>query len=134
MDIKDIQANKGNVDVVGDVVSKDSPRSFDKFGKSGRVCNAKVKDPTGMVTLTLWNDDVDKVNIGDKIHIENGWCSEYKGEKQLSTGKFGKIEIVGKAAVAAAAATMVLTNDPHFFDQDGGDDDAEPVEEEEFLD
>jgi replication factor A1 len=107
MEIKDIQANQGNIDVVVEITTKDEPRTFEKFGKQGRVCNAKAKDESGEITLTLWNDDVDVVNVGDKIHLQNGWCSEYKGERQLSSGKFGKIEVVGKGG-----PQEVFTNDP----------------------
>ena len=66
-----------------------------KFGKPGRVCNAKVKDDSGEITLTLWNDDIDRVKIGDKVHIINGYVSEWQGEPQLTTGRFGKLEVVG---------------------------------------
>ena len=92
MNIKDLQVNQGKVDLVVEVTEKDEPRTFEKFGKTGRVCNAKVKDGTGSVTLTLWNDDIDKLKVGDKIRLQNGWCSEFKGAKQVSAGKFGKIE------------------------------------------
>jgi len=123
MEIKDLRPNKGNVDLVAEVVTKDSPRSFEKFGKSGRVCNAVLKDPSGQVTLTLWNDDIEKVNIGDKVHLQNGWCSEYQGKIQLSTGKFGKIDIMG------SDSGTVLTNDPTVFKQVNGDTDDESTEE-----
>ena len=93
MDIKDLQANQGKVDLVVEVTEKEEPRTFEKFGKTGRVCNAKVKDGTGSVTLTLWNDDIDKLTVGDKIRLQNGWCSEFKGAKQVSAGKCGKIEV-----------------------------------------
>ena len=94
MNIKDLIANQGKVMLEAEVRSLEEPRTFNKFGKEGRVCNAVVADSSGEVTLTLWNDDVDKVKVGDKIKIENGWCSEFKGQKQLSTGKFGKLEVV----------------------------------------
>ena len=32
MELKDVNPNTGNVDVVVDVVSKDEPRTFEKFG------------------------------------------------------------------------------------------------------
>src|SRR3989344_9492214 len=108
MEIKDVKANQGNIDLVLEVVRKEDERSFEKFGKKGRVCNAVVKDQSGQGKLTLWNDDIDKVKTGDKIHLANGWCTEYKGEKQLSTGKFGKIEIVTQGP----AKTQLFTNDP----------------------
>ena len=106
MAIKDLKPNTGNITLVADVVKKDNPRSFEKFGKSGKVCNATLKDNTGSIVLTLWNDDVDKVKVGDKVKLENGWCSEFKGERQVSTGKFGKIEVV------EGSPKEVFTNDP----------------------
>ncbi len=101
MEIKDIQANQGKVDIVVEVIEKQEPRTFEKFGKSGKVCSAKVKDASGKIKLTLWNEEIDKITEGDKIHLENGWCSEYQGEKQVSAGKFGKIEVVTPAAKSA---------------------------------
>ena len=134
MEIKDIKPNQGNVDVVCQVVSKDSPRSFEKFGKSGRVCNAKIKDGSGQITLTLWNDDVDKVKVGDKIHLQNGWCSEYKGERQLSSGKFGKIEVVG-ATSTSSNSKEVFSNDDNLLNgkealEESGEEEAAVDEED----
>jgi replication factor A1 len=138
MEIKDVQANKGNVDVVVEVVSKDEPRTFEKFGKEGKVCNATVKDGSGEIKLTLWNEDVDKVTLGDKIHIENGWCSEYRGEKQLSSGKFGKIEVVAagdKASSSDDNDKTVFTNDPAMAQGNIPTDseDVELVNDEEMV-
>ncbi|HSU73105.1 MAG TPA: hypothetical protein VLJ21_04635 [Candidatus Binatia bacterium] len=94
MHIKDLKAKLGKVDLVADVVEKGSPRSFDKFGKSGAVCDAKIKDETGEIKLTLWNDQVGQVNVGDKIHLSNGYVDEFRGTLQVSTGKFGTLEVV----------------------------------------
>jgi replication factor A1 len=44
------------------------------------------------VTITLWNDDIDRVNEGDSIKITKGWFQVYNGTMQISSGKFGKIE------------------------------------------
>ena len=72
MALKDLQVRQGKVDVVVDVIEKGDVRTFNKFGNSGRVANAKVKDESGEMTLTLWNDDIDKVNVGEKIQIKSG--------------------------------------------------------------
>lgn len=131
MEIKDIQAKKGNVDVVFTIVSKDTPRTFEKFGKQGRVCNAKGKDGSGEITLTLWNEQIDEVDVGDKVRLQNGWCSEYKDEKQLSTGKFGKLEVVEKAEQS------VVTNDPEILSRSSSaadlDEETELIDEEELV-
>jgi len=100
MPIKDLQARQGKVDIVVEVVDKGEVREFQKFGKAGRVCNAAVKDETGEIKLTLWNEQIDQVNKGDKVRITNGYVSEFQGEKQLTTGKFGQLEVIEKAEPA----------------------------------
>ena len=122
MEVKDVKSNQGNIDLVLEVVEKEEPRTFDKFGKKGKVCNAKVKDGSGVIKLTLWNEDVDKVKVGDKIHLQNCWCSEYREEKQLSTGKFGKIEVV------EAGSNIVFSNDPGVFEPGAGGESSEEDE------
>ena len=94
MAVKDLQIRQGNVDIIVDIVDVGEVREFEKFGKSGRVATAIAKDETGDVKLTLWNEQIDQVKAGDKVHITNGYVNEWQGEKQLTTGKMGKLEVV----------------------------------------
>jgi len=94
MKISELQLRQGNVDVTAEVVEKGDIREFDKFGRKGRVCTVKIKDGSGEVALTLWNEDIDKVNVGDEIHLTNGYVGEWQGEPQLTTGRLGKIEVL----------------------------------------
>ena len=96
MEIKDLEAKQGNVDIVVDVIEIGETREFQKFGNTGRVTNAKVKDATGEIVLTLWNEQGDQIKQGNKIHIQNGYVNEWQGEKQLTTGKFGTLEVIDK--------------------------------------
>ena len=96
MNVKDLQARQGNVDIVLEIIEKGDVREFEKFGKKGSVCNAIAKDETGNIKLTLWNEQIDMIDVGDKVQITNGYVSEYQGELQLSTGKFGKLEVIEK--------------------------------------
>ena len=97
MQVKDLKPKQGNVDIVVDVVDVGEAREFQKFGKPGRVANAIAKDETGDIKLTLWNEDIEKVSAGDKVHLTNGYVNEWQGEMQLTTGRLGKLEIVGKS-------------------------------------
>ncbi|MBN2014206.1 MAG: hypothetical protein JW778_03410 [Candidatus Altiarchaeota archaeon] len=93
MQIKDLKPNTP-IDVLEVEVSEVSePREFSSFRGSGKVANATVKDKTGEVKLTLWNDEINLVSQGVKIRIENGWTKEYRGELQVGAGKFGKIVV-----------------------------------------
>jgi len=94
MNISELQPKQGKIEVTGTITEKGQIRQFEKFGKPGKVCSAKIKDESGECTLSLWNDQVDQVDVGDKIKIENGFANEWQGEIQLSTGRFGKLEIL----------------------------------------
>lgn len=104
MQIKDLQPKQGNVEITADVVELSDVREFEKFGKPGRVCNAVLKDETGKIALTLWNEEIDSVKVGAKVKISNGWVNEWQGELQLSAGRFGKLEVVGEGDASASTA------------------------------
>ncbi len=97
MQIKELKPRQGNADITAEVVEKGDVREFNKFGKTGKVCNAKIQDDSGTISLTLWNEQVDQVKVGDKIHIKNGYVNEWQGELQLTTGKFGSLEVIGSS-------------------------------------
>lgn len=94
MQVKDLQARTGNIELTLDVIDVDEPREFEKFGKAGKVANAKAKDESGEVKLTLWNEQTEQIKKGDKVKISNGWVGEYQGELQVSTGKFGTLQVL----------------------------------------
>jgi replication factor A1 len=103
--ISELLARQANVEVKGTVTDLGATRTFDKFGEPGRVCNATIQDDSGSMTLTLWNEQVDDVQVGDIVHVTSGYVSEWQGHKQLSTGKYGKMSVEkGKAGKAAAKA------------------------------
>ena len=105
MQVKDLQPRQGKVDIVLDIVDVGEVREFEKFGRAGRVTTAIAKDETGDIKLTLWNDDIKKVKAGDKVKITNGYVSEWQGEMQLSTGKFGTWEVIGERDETKEEAT-----------------------------
>jgi len=90
--IDKIEARKGFDTLEAEVVSVSEPRQV----RNGELtlCDAQLKDKTGTIKLTLWNDEVEKVKVGDKIKITKGWANEYQGEISVSAGKFGTLEIL----------------------------------------
>ena len=92
--IKDLQAKQGKVILQADVVEVSTSKEFTKFGKTGRVAKATIQDDTGKIKLTLWNDEIDKVKAGTKIKIQNGYVNEWQGEKQITAGRFGSIDVL----------------------------------------
>ena len=94
MKIVDLKVRQSNVEVEGEISALGEVKTFQKFGKEGKVMSATLKDDSGKIILSLWNDDVDKIKVGDKVKITNGYVNEFQGEKQLTAGRFGKLEIL----------------------------------------
>jgi replication factor A1 len=142
MAIKDLTPKQGKVFLDAEVASKGTVREFNKFGKQGKVCDAEIKDETGKMKLTLWNEQVDMINVGDKISIKNGYVGEWQGEMQLSTGKFGSLEVTEKGSgqpapetgSSAASKPQTKKTEETRSSSDVDDDDDDSDEDDDSLD
>lgn len=95
MKIKDIKVGAMDGSITAEIIDMEEPREvLNKFGVRMKVAKANIRDDSGEINLTLWNDDTGKFKVGDKIKLENGWVTEFKGNMQVSPGKNGKIEKV----------------------------------------
>ena len=54
--ISELTVRQGNVDVEGTIKEIGEIKNFNKFGRELRVANAILKDDSGTIKLTLWND------------------------------------------------------------------------------
>jgi len=82
------------VNITAKVVSKTEIRDIPmgRDGSAHKVCDALIGDETGVVYLTLWDDNIEKVNEGDSVRVENGYVTLFKGNIRLNIGKYGKLE------------------------------------------
>ncbi|MBI4052406.1 MAG: hypothetical protein HY394_00035 [Candidatus Diapherotrites archaeon] len=94
MKVNELKPKSAVPEITLEIVSKGESRDFASDRGSGKVCNCAAKDETGEISLTLWNEQTDTFEEGDKVKIENGWVSEYKGKMQLGTGRMGTISKV----------------------------------------
>ena len=85
MNISELKSGSSKVEIEGEIVSIDETREINKYGRKLRVANATIKDDSGSITLTLWNEDIDKVKAGDKILFGKYSGTEIKidGEEHL---------------------------------------------------
>jgi len=142
MKLSELQPGQGNVDIEATVKSVEEPKTFNKYGKELRLTNAIITDGKTEIKLTLWNDDVDKVKVGSIVKITNGYVNEFQGEKQLTSGKFGKLEIVdgkdsGEKQDKAEETEQKEENKPEENDkpqEKKEENDEEPISEEVIED
>jgi len=83
------------VNVTAKVVSKSEVRNIaaGRDGAPHRVSDALVGDETGCVYLTLWDDNIEKVNEGDTVNIKNGYVNLFRGNMRLNVGRYGTLEV-----------------------------------------
>jgi replication factor A1 len=92
--VGDLTPQSKAVNVTAKVVSKTEIREI-PMGRDGsphKVSDALVGDETGVVYVTLWDDNIEKVNESDTIRVENGYVTLFKGNIRLNIGKYGKLE------------------------------------------
>lgn len=91
MKISELVARAPVDEITVKIEEKSEPREV--RGGTLKVCDCTATDDSGSVTLTLWNDEIEKVAVGDTVIIKKGWVNEFQGKKQLSRGKFGEMEV-----------------------------------------
>lgn len=96
MKIIDIKEGDNEINVEGEIIEKTYAREVrSKYGyRPLMVADATLKDETGKITLTLWNEQVSQIKVGDKVKIEKGYAKSFRNILQLSTGRYGKITVI----------------------------------------
>jgi replication factor A1 len=93
--ISDIKEGDSEINIEGEVTEKSYAREVrSRYGRVLMVADATLKDETGRITLTLWNEQVKQVMVGDRVKIENGYAKSFRNVLQLSTGKYGKLTVI----------------------------------------
>ncbi len=95
MKIKELKNGMKRVSIEAKVSEKSEPREvLSRFkDQTYRVATAIITDETGTIKLTLWNDQINQVNVDDTIKVENGYVTSFKGEVQLNVGRYGTLTV-----------------------------------------
>ena len=95
MEIKDLRNGMKRVTVEGTVKEKAETREVrSRFGdRMLKVATAIISDETGSIKLTLWNEQINQVNVNNKVKVENGYVTSFRGEIQLNVGRYGVLTV-----------------------------------------
>lgn len=139
--IKDLSSGMRSVSVPGKVSRKYEMREFNSNGRQGKVASFMLGDETGVVRVTLWNEQTDlfeKFKEGDTIKISNAFVKENRGYNELHLNNDSQLEVnpsgvsiqsrtqsadrktvkelVGDEDNVEVLGTIVQVYDPRFFD------------------
>jgi replication factor A1 len=95
MNVRDLRDGMRRVDAEGEIVEVSEPRTVNlRTGGEARVADCMLKDDSGQIKLSLWDDQIDMVKQGSKVRVTNGYTNSFRGELRLNVGKYGKLEIL----------------------------------------
>ena len=96
MKIHELRDGARKVDIEATVVEKSDAREVRSrwTNDTYMVADATIEDETGKITLTLWNEQVEQVSVGDRIRIENGYVKSFREILQLNSGKYGTLTVL----------------------------------------
>ena len=58
-----------------------------RFGTQAYVSNVRIADETGSIRLSLWNQQIGKVHVGDEVELKTCNVARFRGELQSITKK-----------------------------------------------
>ncbi len=97
LDIRDLRDGMRRVDAEGEIVEISDPRTVNlRTGGEARVADCTLKDSSGSIKLSLWDDQIDAVRQGAKVRVTNGYTNSFRGEVRLNVGRYGKLEVLEK--------------------------------------
>jgi replication factor A1 len=94
MKIAEIRDGMSNISIEAKVIDKSETRIVQtRYGRRS-VADAIIKDDSGEIKLSLWQDQIKRVNVGDKISISGAFASRFRDELQISVPRSGKLEVL----------------------------------------
>ena len=92
--IKDLRVGMKKINVDVHVLEVPKPQTvYTQFGNRAILCNAIVADDSGKIKLSLWDQQIDSISVGDHIQIRSASVAAFKGEPQLRLGKTATLTV-----------------------------------------
>ena len=93
MKINEIEIGMSGVTTEGEITDKSESRTVNtRYGRRS-VADVILKDDTGSIKMSLWEEQIVFVNIGNKVSISGAYVTEFRNELQLNIPRSGKLEI-----------------------------------------
>ena len=93
MRINEIKRGMSGISVEGKIADISKPRRVRTRYGPRSVADATLEDETEAIRVSLWEERIDMVNIGDKVKITGAYVTEFRSELQLNIPRSGKLEI-----------------------------------------
>jgi len=94
MKINEIKRGISNISLQAKIIDISESREVNtKYGKRN-VADALLEDETGQIGVSLWEDQISSVAVGDTIVINGAYVTEFREKLQLNVPRSGKLEVI----------------------------------------
>ncbi|PSH01628.1 MAG: hypothetical protein BRC26_03190 [Nanohaloarchaea archaeon QH_8_44_6] len=94
MTVEELTPEADEVEITGEITELPTPRAITtKYGQK-KITTVTFEDDTGNIDLTLWEEEIDAIEEGAKVHITGAYVREWADDIQLNIGRDGDIEQV----------------------------------------
>lgn len=91
--IEDLNPASRGVDLLVKVLEISPAKEVStRDGRKHNVAEVLVGDDSGCILMSLWDDNISKVKVGQTISIKNAYITLFKGSMRLNIGKYGSME------------------------------------------
>ncbi|MFB6182800.1 MAG: OB-fold nucleic acid binding domain-containing protein [Candidatus Nanohaloarchaea archaeon] len=94
MNVEELDADAEDVEITGRIKELPTPRAVSTQYGQKRITTVVFEDDTGTIDLTLWEEEIDAIEEGAKVHITGAYVREWADDIQLNIGRDGDIETV----------------------------------------
>ncbi len=119
-----LKEDTGDLKIVGSVASVSDVREYERDGRSFKVCSLFLKDNTGQVRVSLWNENADKmahVSVGDIIEVENCYSRRGLNGIEIQTNSYTRLDLnpdidgLSLPTIDSEVKVSDITSDMQFF-------------------
>jgi replication factor A1 len=98
--IGDLKVGMKKVNLKAEVLEiPESKIVYTRYGTTACISNALIRDETGSMKMSLWNQQINTVHKGDVIDVKNGTVAWFSGERQLRLGRTGSLSVANARAL-----------------------------------
>ncbi|MHA2408188.1 MAG: OB-fold nucleic acid binding domain-containing protein [Candidatus Ranarchaeia archaeon] len=97
--INEITVGMSGVSTEGKIIEKSESRNVRTRYGPRNVANATLEDDTGTINFSLWEQQIDLVDVGDVVTISGAYVTEFNNQLQLNIPRSGVLEIKSEGTI-----------------------------------
>lgn len=93
MEINELTIGTNDVNIEGNITEVGETRNVNTRFGTKKVCSVTIEDDSGKINFSLWDEDINKIRLNDRVSINGAYVTDWRDQLQLNIPKKGSFEI-----------------------------------------